>query len=140
MKTILFALALVVTSICVSWYAPASTPVNTPDQLAIAKENLIPSFDFIRTHRQGRGATTTWGLVSNTGVSGFVLQRTYEDPYDPYSVWDNVCTMPCNNNRQYKHTDPDLSPGLINYRCVAVDNGGVPLCVSEITTIQIVQH
>lgn len=140
MKATLFVMTLAVTFVCASWTPSVSTVDNSVKEPAISKTVPVPSFDFFRLHRHGRnGAAAAWGLVSNNGVSGFVLQRTYEDPYDPYSEWADVCAMPC-NGRQFRHTDAPLSPGFISYRVVAVDNGGVPLCVSAIETIQIVQH
>jgi hypothetical protein len=95
-------------------------------------------FSFIRSHRQGRGATVTWAYGS-ANASTFALQRTYEDPSDPYSVWEPVCSITCNNSRSYKHTDEGVFPGLVNYRVVALLNDGNTE-MSAVTTVRIVQH
>jgi hypothetical protein len=94
-------------------------------------------FDFIRAHRQGKGATITWALSSSDGVVGFTVQRTYEDPTDPYSVWEDVGTVSNNPSRSYKHTDVSVFPGYIAYRVTAQFADGTST-VSEIVSIRIV--
>ena len=76
-------------------------------------------FTFFRTHRQGRGITASWGVASGAGIVGFQLQKTYEDPTDPYAIWEDISSIPCNGSRSYKSTDNNVSPGSINYRVVA---------------------
>jgi hypothetical protein len=97
------------------------------------------AFAFLRTHRQGKGITVVWGVTSNTGVVGFSVQKTYEDPNDPYSEWIQVTTSECNGSRSYKCTDANVSPGFINYRVVAfLDNGST--IKSAISTVHIVSR
>jgi hypothetical protein len=98
-----------------------------------------PSFDFFRTHRQGRGITSSWGLTSNTGVSGFVVRRTYEDPTDPYAFWEDVYSSPCTASRSYKCTDNNIFPGFISYQVVAVMTDGSTIA-SDILTDRIVSR
>lgn len=121
------------------WAAPQPLPVNVLP-LTVKQAVPTPSFAYFRTHRQGRnGATADWGLITNNGVTSFVVQRTYEDPYDPYAMWDDVCGLACGNSRSFKHTDTNLFPGYISYRVVAM-NGSTAVAVSEISTIRILQH
>ena len=94
-------------------------------------------FDFIRAHRQGKGATITWALSSGDGVVGFTVQRTYEDPTDPYAFWEDVGAVANNPSRSYKHTDASVFPGSINYRVVAQFADGTS-ATSEIVSIKIV--
>ena len=98
-----------------------------------------PEFSFFRTHRQGRGITSTWGMTNNSGINCFVVERTYEDPYDEYAVWDMICTQPNNNSRSYKTTDDNVLPGYVTYRVTAHMNGGGTI-VSQFSTEHIVAH
>src|SRR5438477_10071592 len=91
--------------------------------ISMAATPVVNGFDFIRSHRQGKGATIDWAFTSGS-VTSFTVQRTYEDPTDPYSQWDAICNMPCNFSRSYKHTDENVSPGYINYRVVALMGDG----------------
>jgi hypothetical protein len=78
------------------------------------------SFKFFRTHRQGRGITSDWGLTSNAGVSGFIVRKTNEDPTDPYAEWTDVYASACGSEKSYKCTDNNIAPGLISYQVVAI--------------------
>ena len=140
MKTIIIILAgvLMVNS---SWTTASNASLSlSPGKTEIVKANLSESFSFFRTHRQGKtGITATWGLFFNAGVTEFVLERTYNDPSDPYADWYVVSTVPCNNNRSFKVTDFNVVPGFISYRVIAM-NGLTEVDVSEISTEHIVQH
>ena len=97
-------------------------------------------FSFFRTHRQGKtDITATWGLVSINGVTGYIVQRTYEDPTDPYSNWENIKSIPCNPSSSCKYTDENVFPGQIHYRVVAQMEDGNSV-TSEVSTVKIVAH
>ena len=96
-------------------------------------------FAFFRTHRQGKGIMATWGLTSTIGVTGFVVQRTYNDPSDPYSIWEEVNSMSCSPLRSFKCIDANVYPGSISYRLVALMDDGNTI-VSEVSTVRIVRH
>jgi hypothetical protein len=137
MKTFLSLLAVGALLVTTSWVSPgvqyklASTATIRPA--------ANPNFSFFRTHRQGRGIMATWGMDNNNGVSSFVVERTYEDPNDPYSNWEVICLTPCSNARSFKHHDETVSPGFITYRVTAFFNGGGSMC-SGISTEHIVGH
>ena len=97
------------------------------------------SFGFFRAHHQGKNITASWGLTSDAGVAGFSVQRTNEDPNDPYSAWYGVASIPCNSSRSYKWIDENVLPGYISYCIVAVMNDGTTV-PSEIITVRIVSH
>ena len=138
MKKIALIATLIVVVICSAFISIPKTTVFS-NQAATINE-AVPSFAYLKTHRFGRnGATADWSLNSNSGVTNFILQRTYEDPTDPYSVWEDICNMPCGNGRNFRHNDVGLSPGFISYRVMAM-SGGTTIAVSEISTIQILQH
>jgi len=132
MKTISFVIisALVFFSI-----AAAPAPEN------MAKEKNVKAFDgfgFLRTHRQGQGAVVSWSFLSSN-VAGFTVQRTNEDPSDPYSVWVNVSTVGYDASRSYKCVDDNPFPGLINYRVVATMTDQSTI-TSQVSTVRIVAH
>ena len=104
----------------------------------IPEKPTADGFSFIRTHRQGKGAEVTWAF-SSTNASGFSVQRTNEDPNDPYSVWIDVGSCACNSSRSYKANDANPFPGLINYRVIAVMNDGSTMS-SDVSTVKIMAH
>lgn len=106
-------------------------------KIAPGKENT--SFAFFRTHRQGKGITATWGINSADNVLGFSVQRTYEDPTDPYANWEDLATVPFNFSRSFTYKDEEVFPGTITYRIVALLNDGSTV-VSELSSIRIVSR
>lgn len=137
MKTQLTVVALVAMIISVSWTRIDDN--SLPKKQTVKAKTANPNFAFFRTHRQGKGVTSSWGLDQNAGVNGFVLQRTYEDPNDPYSEWSNICGMNCDNNRSFKHEDENVSPGMISYRVIGYMNNGDTF-TSPISTERVVSH
>ena len=106
---------------------------------ATVKEKQSGHFSFFRTHRQGKGVTASWGVSSGAGVVGFQVQATYEDPTDPYAVWEDVSSMASNGSRSYKCTDNSVFPGSISYRVSALLNNGTSV-ESEISSVRIVSR
>ena len=116
----------------------SSSPLKTDKEIVKTKtENT--GFAFLRTHRQGKDITATWGLSSNAGVVGFAVQRTYEDPTDPYAYWEDICYMDCNSSRSFKYTDQSVFPGFISYRVIAMTDDGNTI-TSEVSSVRIVSH
>ena len=133
MKTRLSILAIIV----IAAFAIAASPVPKASNSSGVKK-ITDGFSFVRTHRQGKGATITWSFIS-ANASSFTVERTYEDPNDPYSVWEGVCNSNCNSSRSYKYTDENVFPGFINYRVIAVMTDGNTIA-SDISSIRIVAH
>ena len=120
----------------------SSVNLSSPSGAGATKEvrkTQNVDFAFFRTHRQARGAVATWGLTSNDGVTCFNLQRTYQDPTDPYSMWEDVTTVPCTWERSFKHNDQEIFAGYIYYRVIAQLNDGTSV-MSEVSGIRIVSH
>lgn len=133
MKTITISAIILTVFFCA-----AAKPL--PEKEVPAK-NVTKSFDgfsFVRSHRQGKGAEVSWAFVSSN-ASGFKVQRTNEDPNDPYSVWINVSSVGCNSSRSYKCHDENPFPGFINYRVIAVMNDGSTM-TSQISVVHIMSH
>ena len=97
------------------------------------------NFAFFRTHREGKGVTATWGLTSTTDAGCFMVQRTYEDPTDPYAFWEDLNYVPCTSSRSFKWTDQNVFPGYISYRVVAFMYDGTTMS-SEVSQVRVVGH
>jgi hypothetical protein len=137
MKTTIILSALAFTAL--SGFSPVS---NQPVKETSVKEtSVVSQFEFFRTHRQGRnGVTATWG-ITNPGhdVACFIVERTYDDPADPYATWDIVSNTPCNGARSYKCTENGVFPGFISYRVTAhMTAGGTQ--TTPVSTIHILSH
>ena len=121
-------------------YSSASTAVNSFGRaLQLNSKKQDGGFAFLRTHRQAKGITLTWGVVTGNDVIGFTVQRTDQDPTDPYSFWEDIYSTSGDNSRSYKYTDNTVFPGVINYRVVATLADGSSI-VSEISAVRIVSH
>jgi len=120
------------------FFSIAATPVPEKSISGKTHSKFFDGFSSLRSHRQGKRAVVSWSF-SSSNVSGFIVQRTNEDPFDPYSVWVNVGNVACDNSRSYKCCDQDPFPGLINYRVIAVMNNGTTI-TSDISTVRIVAH
>ena len=129
-KTMLILTVFIVAQCCTPLISSGkSFPVNQ-------KVNVPPSFSFLRVHSTGNGFNIQWKLNSASDVQSFLIESTYEDPTDPYSVWEvrgRVNLAPGVN--MFK--DNNLWPGIINYRVTAVTNGNTSVAVSEVLTFTI---
>jgi len=105
------------------------------------KSVTASNFEFFRTHRQGKAAiTATWGITApGNDVSGFIVEKTYEDPTDPYANWELVSAMPNSGGKSFKCTDNNVFPGFISYKVTAILIAGGSY-VSPVSTVHIVSH
>lgn len=101
MKTKLSIVAVSILILHSSWIAPLYSAAKISETVSFMSDgDASPEFSFFRTHRQGRfGITATWGLSSENGVQMYSLERTYEDPSDPYANWETICIMACTNSK-----------------------------------------
>jgi hypothetical protein len=130
-KLTIFAITMMV------FFSIGATPIPEKNPGKNANKSA-DGFSFIRTHRQGKGAVVSWSF-STSNASGFAVQRTYEDPTDPASIWVDICDTPCNSSRSYKTHDDPPYPGVINYRVMAVMSDGNSV-LSDVSTIKITSH
>jgi hypothetical protein len=135
MKTTLSLLCFLV-FIASSSFTTLTQPTASNNLIA---KKAVQGFSFFRTHRQGHaGIMCTWGVDSESGVSAYVVERTYEDPTDPYAMWETVALVPASGARSYKALNSNVFPGFISYRVkIQLNNGQV---TSWINTIHIVSH
>jgi hypothetical protein len=119
---ILAAISIIIAVfLCCIQFIVFAFPAKSAATLSASK-TFAASFSFIRGHKQGKNTTVTWGMVNNTGINRFIVECTYEDPADPYSVWQSVGYMPCTNSPIFKFIDSPVLPGMLNYRIIAVMN------------------
>ncbi|MEO6406728.1 MAG: hypothetical protein ABIY51_13830 [Ferruginibacter sp.] len=105
----------------------------------VVRQSTPPAFAFVRGHRQAKAAHVTWGMSSNSGINRFDVESTYEDPTDPYAVWDQRGTTPNANVRSFNFVDQNVWPGTMHYRIIARMNDGTSV-VSDFETIRIATH
>jgi hypothetical protein len=134
----LFASLLLVVIVTTSSFTNNVTPVVSSED-GINITSALAGFDFFRTHRQGKdGVTSTWGYTGG-GVTGYVVERTYEDVTDPYAYWETVALVQETGARSYKFTNTSITPGFISYRVKAM-NGNNVVSVTDVSTVHIVAH
>lgn len=117
-------------------FAMAFSPVPGVVKQTTSVSSALNDYAFLRAHRQGTGITLTWGMTTNTNLIGFDIEKTMEDPNDPYSVWLPVTNVPGANERSFKYTDNDVLPGTSNYRITAWYSDGRS-SMSEIISVKI---
>jgi hypothetical protein len=137
MKQYIFIATLLI--VC-STTANASNEITSPVPIAVHSVKPQNTFTMFRTHRQGRRAiTATWEFSSSSTVTGFIVERTYEDPTDPYAYWETVGSAAFTGVKTYKITETNVFPGFLTYRIIAVLANGSTV-VSAISTEHIVSH
>jgi hypothetical protein len=134
MKQIILFSALAV-SVLSTAFTPEKSPVLTSNQSKVTA--LTNDFAFLRGHRQGKNITLTWGMVSNAGLVGFDIEKTNQDPNDPYSVWEDAGSVAGSDARSFKLNDPNVYPGQTHFRITAWYSDSRS-STSEIVTVKIV--
>jgi hypothetical protein len=130
----------VIVALAIASIAAAPSPKTiTTKKVNHISEQPFAGFSSFKIHRQGKGVTATWGMTSESGLTCYTLQRTYFDPNDPFSPWDNICVIPCNSSRSYKWTDENVLAGTITYR-VKADLNPTGEMYSGMESIRIVSH
>jgi len=131
--------SLLVIPVAIALVSSLSSPIAETS----AKQTVIHSikkqegpFAFLRTHRQGKGTAVVWGVNASDAIVGFGIQRTYEEPTDPYSNWEEVGTVPNNGARSFTHRDLQVFPGIIHYRVIAIYADGTT-ATSAISSVRI---
>jgi hypothetical protein len=118
-------------------------PVNKKSTRHPVAVNPVSSvsadISFLRTHKLAQGVSINWGVTSSEGVAAFVVERTYQDPGDPYAMWENITSVPGSPSSTYKYEDENVFPGTITYRVTMVMTNGA-VTAPFISTITIVQR
>ena len=135
---------ITLSAICLFFISTAFSPLATStykEVTTVKKVSVASAFSFFRNHRQGRaGITATWTITTpGNDVAGFIVEKTYEDPADPYAIWEIVSAMPNAGSRSFKCTDNNVFPGYISYIVTATLMAGGSY-VSPVSTVHIVSH
>jgi hypothetical protein len=65
-----------------------------------------------------------------------MVERTYFDPADPYSEWDEADSIYANGTQLYHAGETKVYPGFVSYRVRAIMNDGSSV-VSNYSTVSI---
>jgi hypothetical protein len=98
---------------------------------AVAKQEV---FRYFRIHRQAKNVVLNWGVNSPTGISSFILERSYDGEF-----FDIINQTPCNNAEKFSWKDMSVFPGYIYYRIACMMTDGT-IYYSPVEVIRIVQH
>ena len=109
--------------------------------------NAAPGGDVssIRAHRQAKGVEVSWGVIGD--ATGYIVEKTYQDAADPYSIWETVSsvagnaasTTSGNQSKWFKVYDENVFPGFISYRIWTVQSNGSKTA-SPITVVHIMSR
>ena len=134
-STIFLSTAIVLLT-ALSTVSAESLPVKEKTPVAVQQNTCFTGF---RTHRQGTGVTASWSVQTTEDIVGFSVQRTYEDPTDPYAYWEDLGVVPFNPTRSFTYKDLQVFPGTVNYRIVALLSDGNSV-TSEISSVRIISR
>jgi hypothetical protein len=135
MKSSLFIIPVAI-ALVGSLSTSSLTEWSTGQSNVVTVKKQESPFAFLRTHRQGKGTAVVWGINSTDAIVGFGIQRTYEDPADPYANWEEAGTVQNSAARSFTHKDQQVFPGVIYYRVVAIYADG-NTALSEVSSVRI---
>lgn len=101
--------------------APKTFSVSNLSEIKSVKTSKTQTYDFIffRTHQQCNGVKIAWALNSTNGVFIFTLQRTYQNPSNPNTLWDDVESFVPGDDPVLRYTDRNVARGYVSYRVIA---------------------
>ncbi len=121
--------------IVTAWTAPVPQVKTETNIFTFASQKSSEEFEFIKVQQGNTAATVSWRMTTSRGIKGFLVQKTNDDPADPFTSWEDVGAIRCAGNRDFKFTDKNISPGNTNYRIVALkenDNAGLPVIAKRV--------
>jgi hypothetical protein len=97
-------------------------------------QGVQETFKYFRIHRQAKNVVLNWGMGSVSGVTGFIIERSYDGDF-----YDVINQVPSTTELKYTWKDLGVFPGIIYYRigCIMPDGR---VAYSQIETIRIVSH
>lgn len=133
MKSIL---VIAISSLSLSGFSFTSGPAAETKQITSVKTAapVQGMFGYLRTHRQGKGVSVNWSITSTAGVSGFIVQRSYDNDF-----FEGIKDVQCNASLKFSWKDENVFPGYIYYRIVCIMNDGTSY-ISTVDVVRIVQH
>lgn len=103
-------------------------------QKQLNQQSVNSCFTRLNVHRAGKSNVEIAWTVSASGVTQFVVERSYDGDF-----FDNVTTVNFDGSSSYKSKDAGVFPGVIYYRVTAIMSDGTTEC-SPVETIRIMQH
>ena len=83
------------------------------------KKTLDFDFIFFRTHQQCKSVISWWELNNTNGVMSFTIQRTYGDPRNDNTIWEDLESSLPIAGAPSKYVDRNPDAGNISYRVIA---------------------
>lgn len=103
-------------------------------QKQLNQQSVNSCFTRFNVHRAGKANVEITWTVSESGITQFVIERSYDGEF-----FDNLNSVNFNGSSSYKLKDLGIFPGIIYYRVTAVKADGTTEC-SPVETVRIVQH
>jgi hypothetical protein len=121
--------------------APKTFSGFNPSETKSVKISKTPTFEFIffRTYQQCNGVKMAWALNSTNGVFSFTLQRTYQNPSNPNTLWEDVESFVTGDEPVLRYTDHNVARGYVSYRVIAWVYDGSSV-ISEVSRERIGGH
>lgn len=102
--------------------------------VSVSAATAQQTFGYFRIHRQAKNVVLNWSVTSPVGVTGFVVERSYDgENFDP------IIELPCNGETKFSWKDLSVFPGYIYYRIGCI-SPNVRVTYSEVEVIRIVQR
>jgi len=73
----------------------------------------------LRVHRQSDDASVNWGSSNPSGVSYFLVERSYDG-----EIYETVAEVAPTSASNYRYRDITVLPGLISYRVTSYNLDG----------------
>lgn len=109
--------------------SPETGKINTSTYLL--KETMAGNFVRLDAHRQQQGVGLSWTMLTSAGITGFVIERSYDGIY--FEEIDQVGSEASGRNR---YNDNAVYPGYIYYRVTAImENGSVETSATVVVRI-----
>ncbi len=120
--------------IVTAWTAPVPQVKTETNTSTVAIQKTSKEFAFIKVQQENTTATVFWGMRTSRGIKGFLVQKTNDDPADPFTRWEDLGAIRCSGKGDFKYTDKNIFPGSTNYRVLALkenDNAGMPVIATR---------
>jgi hypothetical protein len=121
--------------------APKTFSVTNLSETKSVKISKTLDFDFIffRTRQQCNGVRMAWAMNSTNGVFSFTLQRTYQNPSNPNTLWEDIESFVAGDEPVFRYTDRNVARGYVSYRVIAWIFDGSSV-ISEVSSERIWRH
>jgi hypothetical protein len=120
--------------IVTAWTAPVPQATIEAKVMTTTSQKSSGEFSFIKVEQGKATATVSWGMATTRGIKGFLVQKTDDDPADPFTSWEELGAIPCDGKGSFKFTDKNIMHGGSNYRIIALkekNNAALPVIATH---------